>query len=77
MTNRSHTAHLPLLPADAVVEAPAREEAPSTRPDPDEATLMEEALEADADAVFRGFRLALAVALAFWAVLGVLLAWLL
>jgi len=38
---------------------------------------MEESLETDADAVFQGFRLALGLAVAFWAVLAVVLVWLL
>jgi hypothetical protein len=77
MGNRSHSLHLPLLRTDSVVEAPPRDEAPAARSDVDEATRMEEALESDAEGFFRGFRLALALALTFWAMVAALLVWLL
>jgi hypothetical protein len=77
MANQSQTVHLPPLPTDAIVEAPAREEAPPMRPDPDESARMEEALATDAEGVFSGFRLALAICLTFWAALAASIAWLL
>jgi hypothetical protein len=77
MANRSHSVHLPLLRTDAVVEAPQRDDAPPAQTELDEAARMEESLETDADAVFQGFRLALGLAVAFWAVIAVVLVWLL
>jgi hypothetical protein len=77
MTDRSQAAALLLVSGESAVEAPVRPERETARPDPDEAALMEAELETDAHSVLRGFRLAIAISLAFWGALAAVIAWLL
>jgi hypothetical protein len=76
MANRLQAPSLPVDFVDAFVHAPPRVDAPAARPDPDEAALIEEAVETRGSTFVRGLRVAVAISLAFWGALAAVIAWL-